>query len=154
MVTQCVVIVTGMRDWPDRPTIYRVLDEELQTWLTRPGVDVLAHPGATSFVLRHGVSGNADFAANAWGLERGVTIERFHAKWHEPSGFNPSAGPVRNKQMAQAIPRADKGIAFWDGTMRKRGPSSREFSGTLDCIRAILAQGIPLRIEPPSATVG
>ena len=139
-----VVIVTGERDWTDKETIWRVLDEEL-AWYRYV---LEQQPEEERFILRHGVAEGADWIANDWGKERGITIERFPADWHPPSGYNPAAGPQRNVKMARADPHADKCCAFWSGVMRKRG-NGREYSGTLDMIKAALLHQIPVRVTPP-----
>ena len=143
-----IIIVTGERDWKDRETIYRVLDEELLEAFGFTPDDV----AAKSFILRHGVCEGADWIANDWGKERGVTIERFHAKWNDSHGYNPAAGPIRNREMAASLPRANKCVAFWSGRMRKVGP--REVSGTLGMMKQALQHYIPLRVEPPSVAGG
>lgn len=140
-----IIIVTGQRDWTDTKTIERVLDQELEYFCVL--ADSAAPERRVEFVLRHGASGNVDIAANKWGIERGVTIERFHAKWHDHTGYNPAAGPIRNREMAAAEPRAHRCVGFWDGKMRIRG--NREFSGTLDMLKTALSFGIPIRVEPP-----
>jgi hypothetical protein len=81
------------------------------------------------------------------GLERGVTIERFHAEWHNAGVYNPAAGPIRNRTMAQAKPKADLWLAFWDGKFKQRG--QRKVSGTFDGITAALEAGIEVTIKPP-----
>jgi len=148
-----IIIVTGERDWKDRETIYRVLDEELQAWLdgnneTHWGF----HPPElrARFVLRHGVAEGADWIANDWARERGVTVERFPAQWKVPitGTYDPSAGPRRNRTMAKQQPRANKVIAFWSGKMRVKF-GKKEYSGTLDMMQAALSEGIELRVVPP-----
>jgi len=146
-----IIIVTGERDWKDKETIYRVLDEELQAWMVHASIGQAA--GAKHlqlFVLRHGVAEGADWIANDWGKERGVTIERFPAEWKDPVTriYDPSAGPRRNRAMAKAEPCANKVIAFWSGKMRVKF-GKREYSGTLDMIQSGLAEGIPVSITPP-----
>jgi len=150
-----IIVVTGQRDWRDRETIYRVLDEELVHALAHhvdpgPWKEFTAEERAT-FILRHGVAEGADWIANDWGKERGVTIERFPAAWKDPvtGAYNAGAGPIRNRAMAQVEPRADKICAFWNGKMRiKYG--KREYSGTLDMIQVGLEAGIPVRVTPPT----
>jgi len=150
-----IIIVTGPHeDWTDRDTIYRVLDEELLEFLN-PDRDSnwedYTADSRAKFVLRHGVARGVDTIANDWGRERGVTVERFPALWHGETGnapYNAYAGPLRNRQMAEAQPRADKCCAFWHGRMRKTG--SREVSGTLDMMKIALQHFIPLRVTPPS----
>jgi YspA, cpYpsA-related SLOG family len=148
-----VVIVTGERDWKDRETIYRVLDEALEAWLDGNNESRwMPHSPElrARFVLRHGVCEGADWIANDWGKERGVTIERFPAQWKVPvtGAYDPSAGPRRNREMAQAEPRADRLIAFWSGKMRVKY-GKKEYSGTLNMIQAALDEGIPVSITPP-----
>ena len=148
-----IIIVTGPRDWKDKETIYRVLDEELIEFLD-PGrgtawcADDFSPSGRAEFTLRHGVAPGADSIANDWGKERGVTIERFHADWRLPEGgVDYSAGPRRNEKMAAALPRANKCVAFWDGTVTIR--RGRPVSGTRDMIMTALQHFIPVRVEPP-----
>ena len=150
-MTQFIVTVTGMRDWPNKQQVWDVLDELLEAHYRRHGFNPLLWCEALrdGFTVRHGKSGNVDIAANDWGIDRKVTIERFQADWGLPGGGTDySAGPRRNRVMAAAQPPADLGLAFWDGTMRKKAGQNREYSGTLDCMKALLAQGVPLRVEP------
>ncbi len=149
-----IVIVTGQRDWKDRDTIYRVLDKELFGFLgTLPAAEDYDAAACAKFILRHGVCEGADWIANDWGKERGVTIERFPAQWKIPvtGVYDPSAGPRRNREMAKALPRADKVRAFWSGKVRVSA-GKRLYSGTLDMIQAALAEGIPVSITPPTKT--
>lgn len=146
-----IIIVTGERDWKDRETVYRVLDEELQDWMVHAPIGLTAGTKHLSlFILRHGVAEGADWIANDWARERGVTVERFPAQWKDPvtGQYDSSAGPRRNRDMAKKEPRSNKVMAFWSGKMRiKYG--KREYSGTLDMIQAALAEGIPVRVTPP-----
>lgn len=145
-----IVTVAGMRDWPNKQQIFDELDALLGAHMTRWASLTLGtlEEGVKAFILRHGVSGNADNWANEWGLEHGVTIERFHADWHEPGGaYNPAAGPIRNRKMAKAEPKADLWLSFWDGKFRQRG--QRKVSGSFDGIVAALEAGINVAIKPP-----
>lgn len=149
-----IVTVTGESEWRDRETVWRVLDEELARFLDHDddlGEFVFNEYEAAAragFILRHGACpSGADAMANEWGIARGVTIERFPAKWRDTHGYNPAAGPIRNREMAAALPRADKCVAFWSGRMRKVG--QRDVSGTLDMMKQALQHGIPLRADPP-----
>lgn len=150
-----IVTVTGMRDWTNKQQIWDVLDALLREHFERHDFHAVM-PSKTefesnlrlAFVVRHGKSGSVDTAANEWARENKVTCERFQAEWHPiGGGIDYSAGPRRNRAMAAAQPRADLGLAFWDGSMRKK--NNREYSGTLDCMKALLGEGIPLRVEPP-----
>lgn len=148
-----IIIVTGERDWKDRETVYRVLDEELEHWLDGNNETRWMDHSAelrSRFTLRHGVAEGADWIANDWARERGVTVERFPAQWKDPitGQYDASAGPRRNREMAKRDPKADKVVAFWSGKMRVKF-GKREYSGTFDMIQAGLTEGIPVRIAPP-----
>ncbi len=161
-------IVCGERDWKDKETIWSVLDEELAAheaaWyaacdataamqlahgITLPQI-ARADRGAmlADFILRHGIAEGADGISNAWALERGVTVERFRAEWRDASGYHAEAGPIRNRKMAKAEPRAQQCLAFWSGKMRTKA-GKHEYSGTLDMIKAALGEGILVRVTPP-----
>ncbi len=150
-----ILIVCGERDWKDRETIFRVLDTELAEhalhWKHPDGTldpDERRRQMLADFILRHGICEGADIIANDWALERGVTVERFRAEWRDANGYNPAAGPIRNRTMAKTEPRAQACLAFWSGKMRiKHGKP--EYSGTLDMIKAALTEGIPVRVTPP-----
>jgi hypothetical protein len=155
---QMIIIVTGEREWKDRKTIYRVLDEELAKFVDLdwfPERDPsLFHfndydaAARAKFILRHGINEGADWIANDWARERGVTVERFRAEWNLPGGGTDySAGPRRNREMAQKEPRANLCLAFWSGKFTKRG--SLEVSGTYIMITEALAAGITVNIHPP-----
>lgn len=155
-MSQYIIIVTGPREWKDKGTIYRVLDEELLSFLKEAHeephpsdtIDDFPKESVARFVLRHGVSTGADGIANDWGKDRGVTIERFPADWQMPGGgVDYSAGPRRNKEMAAALPRANKCVAFWDGVVTIR--RGKPVSGTRDMIMTALQHFIPVRVEPP-----
>ncbi len=149
-----IVTVAGPRDWKNKQQVADELDrlfrEHVRVWceVHFNGKPDLA-AAATAFILRHGVSGNVDFAANDWGIERGVTIERFRAEWHDPVTrvFQPWAGPARNKLMAQALPRADLWLAFWDGKFRIR--DGKKISGTHGGILLAVEAGLEVSIKPP-----
>lgn len=153
-----IVIVTGSRDWTDKTQVFEELDALLNAHAKQRGWSGWFGETATlrtqmllGLVLRHGVNkGGADAFANEWGIARGVTIERFPAVWYYPTGgIDYSAGPRRNKEMAQLEPRADLCLAFWDGRFKKRG-NREQVSGTFDMITQALHASIPVSIKPPS----
>lgn len=156
-----ILIVCGEREWKDKEHIYEVLDGELYqhelAWFLEHGVTGHASQetvkaARADFILRHGICEGADWIANDWGLERGVTIERFPAKWNDHTGYHPEAGPIRNKEMARAEPRAQLCLAFWSGKLRVKA-GKKLYSGTFDMIQAALGEGIRVRIEPPRKEV-
>ena len=146
-----IVIVCGEREWSDKKQVFDELDSLLTEHCANAPIGEQAQRRAReSFVLRHGKGGNADFFANEWGLERGVTIERFPAEWRLiGGGTDYSAGPRRNRAMAQKDPKADLCLAFWSGKFTKRG--NREVSGTFNMITEALDAGIAVSIKPPRA---
>jgi hypothetical protein len=161
-----VLQVTGSSDWTDKETVYRALDEELEihasSWLAAhnihdPGFDESSEAAfhqamLKDFALRHGVARGVDTIANDWARERGVTVERFPAQWTDPvtRQYNPSAGPIRNREMANKDPRADRCVAFWSGKHR-RNRDGKLVSGTLDMISVMLGIGVEVRVVPPRA---
>lgn len=133
------IIVCGSRDWTDRDTVWRALDDVYATerkWGTGHG-----------FVVVHGACqdrlGNplgADRFADEWARSRGVTVKQYPADWDGPLGLG--AGPKRNRDMAND--GADLCLAMWNGENRK----GKE-PGTLGMIRLALKAGIAVRIVPP-----
>ena len=100
------VLVTGSRDWDDRATIRRALDE------------VYARtPADQDFVLVHGgCPTGADAIAHAWALPTGAVIDIFIADW---ANHGKAAGPRRNARMVAE--GADLCLAFIKN--RSRGAS-------------------------------
>lgn len=100
-----VVIVCGGRDYGDRDRVFAALD--------------LAHGRRRLTLLVHGAcldrrSGTllgADRWADEWARERGVPVEPHPADWRT---WGKAAGPMRNRQMAEA--GAHGCIAFPGGT--------------------------------------
>lgn len=79
------VIVCGGRHYDNRAQVYRVLDELSPS--------AIIHGGATG----------ADHLAHLWATYAGVPVEEVPADWQE---HGRSAGPIRNKQMAELLDRA------------------------------------------------
>ena len=156
-MSQYIVIVTGMRDWEDKQQVHDELDRLFGDHLRRHGVipwlgtkEHLLTDLRAAFVVRHGKSGNVDIAANDWAIKNKVTCERFQAQWHLPGGGTDySAGPRRNREMAQAEPRADLCLAFWNGQFQRR--HGRDVSGTHNMICEALLADTYVKIVPPKA---
>lgn len=148
-----IVVAAGMRNWPNREQVFEALDVLLQrhikAWRVLNEGNYDMFQAAQAFVLRHGASGNADIAANDWGIERGVTIERFPAEWHDPvtGAYQPWAGPKRNREMAEKQPKADLWLAFWDGKFKMR--NGKPVSGTFGGICIALENNIDVSIKYP-----
>jgi len=114
-----VVIVCGGRAYADRERVFAALDA--------------AHGKATITLLVHGACVDrktgrllgADRWADEWAHERGVTVDRHSANWLT---WGKAAGPMRNKQMAEA--GAHGCVAFPGGT------------GTANMVRHAEAAGI------------
>lgn len=147
-----IVMVTGNRDWKDEALVYKVMQRHLELHLLRKSVvNGIREPrevASKRFVLRHGANNaGVDAIVNRWGIERGVTVERFHAEWRLPNGGTDySAGPRRNREMAEAEPRAHLCQAFWDGKLRTI--RNRQVSGTRDAITVAVEAGLHVRICP------
>ena len=113
------LIITGSRDWVDRPTI------EQQITLATLG----HYPDEV--VIVHGNARGADTIAAAIATERGMVSEPHPADWR---AHGKAAGPIRNAEMVAC--GADAALAF------PIGPSP----GTRGCIDLITAAKIPLVI--------
>lgn len=116
-----VVIICGGRDYQDRERAFAALDR--------------AHAHRTITLLVHGAcldlkTGDllgADRWADEWASENGIALERHPADWQT---WGKAAGPMRNKQMAEA--GAHGCIAFPGGT------------GTANMCRHAQREGIPV----------
>ena len=62
-----------------------------------------------TIVILSGTSSGADAIGERYALENDFQIEKYPADWKR---FGRSAGPIRNKQMAENF---DFAICFWDG---------------------------------------
>lgn len=94
------VIIAGSRNLPtDNAAIYYVSDAYHKS-------------GFKATEIVSGGCRGVDLAGEMFAQERGIPIKRFIPDW---SGLGKSAGPVRNRQMAEY---ADALIAIWDGVGR------------------------------------
>jgi len=88
IISDCRVIVTGSRDWPDDgfiPHTLSLMRAELGDWI--------------SMTIVHGACPTgADAQAEAWAVAHGQTVERHPADWSKGR----SAGPIRNREMVMA----------------------------------------------------
>lgn len=85
-------------------------------------VSLLVAIHASGFKITEVVSGRArgvDTMGERWAKENGIPIKMFPADWNK---FGKSAGPKRNKQMAEY---ADAAIVLWDGVGRGSGSMAR-----------------------------
>ena len=116
------IIVAGSRSFSDRDTMFSKLDNILSR---------LASP-----VIISGGAQGADSMGEEYAKARGLSVERFPARWKLPDGStNKSAGFERNTLMAW---RGTHLVAFWDGvsngtrhmidTAKKEGLAARVIS--------------------------
>jgi hypothetical protein len=113
------LVISGCRDYNN----YTQLSSEIDSFLQHNAV------GYSVIIVSGGADG-ADALGEKYAREHGLKIERFHANWEV---YGSSAGPIRNKQMAEA---ADAAIVFWDG----------KSSGTADMIQRAKNANIPCKI--------
>jgi hypothetical protein len=109
------VIIAGSRGINDRLGLVKAIKQS--------GFDVTEVVSGTA----HGV----DKMGEAWALANGVALKEMPADW---SKHDKSAGPIRNKQMAEY---ADAAIILWDGKSR----------GTLNMIKNMSALDKPYFIR-------
>lgn len=94
------VIIAGGRDFTDKPLLFHKVDEILDE-IDRDEIEIVS-----------GGAAGADFYGNAYAVTNGLNISYFPANW---SNLGKSAGPIRNKQMAEYAAPDGVLIAFWDG---------------------------------------
>ena len=124
MAEQKIVIVCGGRDYNDRATVYKVLDEV--------GPDVLVHGACRVDKDRpvwHRMQG-LDRLADDWACNRFIAHARRPAAW---TRLGKAAGPIRNRQMAEEFPTATV-IAFPGG------------SGTANMVSIARERGMKVRL--------
>lgn len=113
------IMMTGTRDWPDRDSVWRALND----LVTEFGHD---------WTLVHGACpSGADRYAEEWAKNKQMNYQGYPAKW---TRYNKAAGPIRNQEMVDTAP--DYVIAF----LR---PGS---TGTADAIKRAEKAGITVKI--------
>ena len=119
-----IVIVCGGRDYNDRATVYKVLDE-VQPYVVVHGACGVDAEDAGWKGMR-----GADAMADEWACQYSVRHKRRPARWRR---LGRAAGPIRNRQMAEAHPTATV-IAFPGG------------DGTASMIRIARERGMTVRL--------
>jgi len=108
------VIIAGSRDFTDYDFLCQVMEEFINNSLL-PVTEIIS-----------GRQKGADLLGECWAKERNIHIEPFPADWKK---YGKSAGPIRNKQMAEY---GDYLILFWDGKIRGNiGKGSRNMLNTM-----------------------
>lgn len=110
------VIVAGSRTFND----YDLLKDNLDALAAEIG----------QFVLISGGAPGADTLGERWADEHNFTGQLIPAEWDK---FGKSAGPIRNKKMADI---ADRLVLFWDGKSR----------GSKNMLQHARDKGIPYKI--------
>jgi len=128
-----IVCVCGGRDYYDIARLYRTLDAVNR----ETPISQLVQGGQAQFDKDLGVYIGADFLADSWAWKRGVARREFKARWIE---FGPSAGPRRNKEMAE-----QSGMALCIAFPRANGEWG---SGTLNMISHAERLGVSVRRIP------
>lgn len=63
----------------------------------------------------HGGCWGVDNIGKMWALANGIPVKEFPAQWKK---YGKSAGPRRNKEMADYCEKSDLCIAIWDGSSK------------------------------------
>ena len=95
------VVIAGCRDYENYDEAKKFIDFYISEIRKENEIIILS-----------GGAGGADSLGERYAEENGFNIEKYPAEW---SKFGKSAGPIRNKQMAET---ADYVICFWDGKSR------------------------------------
>ena len=114
------VVIAGSRDFHDYEMAKAYIDHCISE----------IRKTNTIIILSGGASG-ADALGERYARENGFAVERYPADWDR---YGKSAGPRRNKQMAQAC---DYVICFWDGQSK----------GTKSMIGYAKKCGKPLKVK-------
>jgi YspA, cpYpsA-related SLOG family len=120
------ILICGDRNWTDQTLIEVVLEGHYRR----------ARLDRKQLVLIEGCARGADKVACEWGPNGlvGMTHEHFPAEWDK---YGKSAGPIRNRQMADEG-KPDIVYAFHDDLAGSRG--------TIDMVRVVKKAKIPLVI--------
>ncbi len=92
------VVIAGCRDYNNYDEATGYIDYCLSHIMSENDIIIVS-----------GCASGADALGERYALENGFEIERFPAEWGK---YGRSAGPIRNRKMAEA---ADIVICFWDG---------------------------------------
>lgn len=95
------VVIAGCRDYTD----YQEAKEYIDFCLSNIRKE-------NHIIIVSGGASGADAMGERYADENGFAVERYPADWDQ---YGKSAGPIRNREMAQA---ADYVICFWDGESR------------------------------------
>lgn len=87
-----IAIVSGSRDWSDRESIYKALDES-----------------CCQMVVQGGCPTGADFIAREYARNKSLILVTFYANWKK---YGNSAGPIRNERMLDAYKDNDQAIVL------------------------------------------
>jgi hypothetical protein len=116
-----VVLVTGDRDWDDRPGLWAALDAE--------------HAADPFRAVTHGAARGADTDSAYWSMDRLGGHHAHPARWRE---LGKAAGPVRNQEMLDDPLKPDVVVAFHDHLGSSRG--------TKDMVMRALKVGLPVKL--------
>lgn len=127
-----IVQATGDRNWTDRERI-KVALLSLQSMQ----VNGKRGKGAGPYVLRHGNARGADALFAEVAEELNWIVIPFQAAWHK---YGRAAGPIRNREMVEARPKADVCLYAHDDLDNSKG--------TANMIKQCEGAHIPVRRVP------
>lgn len=111
------IVVTGSREWNDKPLVYRVMDD----LHVKYGIEVVFH----------GEAAGLDGIVKMWALERGLPV--FGCPY--ASAHGKAGGPIRNGWLLK-YGQPDLLVAF----------PLKHSVGTWNCVTQAKRAGIPIRI--------
>lgn len=98
-VVKIKLIIAGTRTITDYSILVKALESS-------------GFSGEVTEVVSGGAAG-PDTLGERWAKEKGIKVKRFPADWDK---YGKSAGPRRNKQMAEYVGKDGALLALWDGT--------------------------------------
>lgn len=106
------IIIAGSRDFNNQTTLNNIVtDYILKKYLDD---DMSIENSLIKFEIISGHANGADTLGEKFAIEMGYKLTLFQANWNK---YGKSAGPIRNRQMAEYANENGNGVlfAFWDG---------------------------------------
>lgn len=127
------IIVTGSRVWNDKSTIIKSVVEAIRLHFFGNNKVSTAdiEDKFRNTTIRAGGAKGADAVAENWARSVGMKVQVFEADWEQ---HDKAAGPIRNREMVRAKPKANYCLAFY--------ADDHDSRGTQHCVKEARKAGI------------